>query len=86
MGGFWIHGNLPYVSGDDQQIDIIAMQTLPGDRLFGVCERYEKGEVLVHFERRGEELITEWEALRDQHPILTDRNDAIIGNYFEKVK
>ena len=40
----------------------------------------------MHFERRGEELITEWEALRDQHPILTDRNDAIIGNYFEKVK
>lgn len=85
-GWFLDTWELAYVSGDDQQIDIIAMQTLPGDRSFGICERYVKGEVLVHFERRGEELITEWEALRDQHPILTDRNDAIIGNYFEKVK
>ncbi|MDE5698082.1 MAG: hypothetical protein K2I96_11840 [Lachnospiraceae bacterium] len=85
-GWFLDTWGLAYVSGDDQQIDIIAMQTLPGDRSFGICERYEKGEVLVHFERRGEELITEWKALRDQHPILTERDDTIIGNYFEKVK
>ncbi|MDE5700669.1 MAG: hypothetical protein K2I96_25245 [Lachnospiraceae bacterium] len=87
-GSGWHLGTwgLAYVAGDDQQIDIIAMQTLPGDSYFGKCERYEKGEVLVHFERRGEELITEWKALRDQHPILTYREDAIIGNYFEKVK
>lgn len=85
-GWFLDTWGLASVSGDDQQIDIVAMQTLPGDRLFGVCERYEKGEVLVHFERRGEELTTEWKALRDQHPILTERDDVIIGNYFEKVK
>ena len=85
-GWFLDTWELAYVSGDDQQIDIVAMQTLPGDISFGIRERYEKGEVLVHFERRGEELITEWKALRDQHPILTERDDVIIGNYFEKVK
>lgn len=52
-GWFLDTWELAYVSGDDQQIDIIAMQTLPGDRSFGICERYVKGEVLVHFERRG---------------------------------
>lgn len=30
------------------------------------------------FRAQGEEF--------DQHPILTDRDDVIIGNYFEKVK
>ena len=45
-GWFLDTWGLAYVSGDDQQIDIIAMQTLPGDRSFGICERYV--EVFCH--------------------------------------
>lgn len=85
-GWFLETWTLGYVSGDDKKITITFLQTLPGDRLYGFCERYEKGEVLVQFEREGQKIITEWKALRDQHPIFIESEDAIMGSYFEKVK
>lgn len=75
---------LACVSGDKDKIDIIFQQTLPGDSGYGKWERYEKGEVLVRFEREGEALITEWKALRDENHYFSEREDEIIGKYFDK--
>lgn len=77
---------LGYVSGDEKKIDIVALQTLAWDSLYGECERYKKGEALIHLEFTGQEIITEWIALRDQSPILKGSKDAIIGSYFEKTE
>ena len=73
---------LAYVSGNDKKIEIISLQTLPGDSVFGRYERYEKGEVLVRLERNGEKINTEWCAMRNHVEV----DDAIKGYFFEKVK
>lgn len=73
---------LAYVSGDDKMIEIISLQTLPGDSMYGRHERYDKGEMLVRLERDGEKIITEWGGM-DHH---TEASDAVRGDFFQQVK
>ncbi len=72
------------VSGDRNKISFIFSQTLAWDDLYGISQRYAKGEVLLQFERRGDEILTEWGALRDQSPDLVQTEEAVVGSYFEK--
>ena len=87
----WISGppwkqewSLASVSGEGNKISFTFLQTLAWDDLYGIRQRYEKGEVLLQFERRGEEIRTEWGALRDQSPNLIQTEDTIAGSYFWK--
>lgn len=72
------------VSGDRNKISFIFLQTLAWDDLYGIRQRYAKGEVLLQFERRGDEIVTEWGALRDQSFSLAQTEEVISGSYFEK--
>lgn len=72
------------VSGDENKICFTFLQTLAWDDLYGIRERYVKGEVLLQFERRGDEILTEWGALRDQSPQLAQTEETVVGSYFEK--
>ncbi len=38
----------------------------------------------MQFERRGDGILTEWGALRDQSPDLVQTEEAVVGSYFEK--
>ncbi len=72
------------VSGDENKICFTFLQTLAWDDLYGIRQRYAKGEVLLQFERRGDEILTEWGALRDQSPQLAQTEETVVGSYFEK--
>ena len=71
------------VSGDENNIDIIFLQTLARDKLYGIKKRYQEGELLLSLEREGYELITKWGALRDRSPNVYQREDAVVGRYFQ---
>lgn len=81
MGKAW---SFAAVSGDENIIDIIFLQTLAWDDLYGVKQRYEKGEILLQLERNGQEIITTWGAMQDRSPNLRQGEDTVIGSYFQK--
>lgn len=72
------------VSGDENEIYFTFLQTLAWDDLYGIRQRYAKGDVLLQFVRRGDEILTEWGASRDQSPQLAQMEETVVGSYFEK--
>lgn len=77
--------SLAYIKGDENAIDFFFMETLPEDARFWRDERYELNGLLLSFSRKGEGIQTSWELLRRENPVLADREDTVIGEYFKKV-
>lgn len=71
------------VSGDENKIDITFLQTLARDKLYGIKQRYQEGELLLSLEQDGYKLITEWGALRDRSPKLHQKEGVVVGRYFQ---
>lgn len=83
-GWFTQTRTLAKVVGNKNRIDIIFMETLPGDSLYGICERYDEGEVLVTLYYENGNIQTAWGVLRNEHPVFIDNLDEIKGKYFTK--
>lgn len=83
-GWFLQTRSLAYIEGNENSIDIIFKNTLPGDSLYGREDRYEADELMLTLVYDGSELITAWHALRREHPVYIESTEEIKGNYFEK--
>ncbi|MCI8775691.1 MAG: hypothetical protein HFI50_17635 [Lachnospiraceae bacterium] len=84
-GWFLQTRSLAYIEGNENSIDIIFKNTLPGDSLYGREERYEVDELMLTLFYDGSELISTWHALRREHPVYIEGTKEIKGNYFEKI-
>lgn len=76
--------SLAYVTGDETSIDLVFMETMPDDSLYGTCERYEKDDVLLSLSWQNGTLETNWKKLRNEHPAFIEIEDEIVGEYFLK--
>jgi len=83
-GWFLETRSLAYIKGDKNSIDIIFKQTLPGDSLYGVKERYDKDDLLITLTYDNSELQSSWYALQQEHPFLCDSEEQMEGTYFNK--
>lgn len=83
-GWFTQTRTLAEVIGNKNRIDIVFKETLPGDSLYGICERYDEGEVLVTLYYENGSIQTAWGVLRNEHPVFTDNLEEIKGEYFIK--
>lgn len=83
-GWFLQTRSLAYVEGDENSINIIFKQTLPGDYLYGRVERYEKDELLITLTYEKSELISSWYALQHEYPVWWDSEEPMKGIYFTK--
>ena len=72
---------LTQIKGTDDAIDIIYIETSPGDSQYGKYERFDKGDILLSFKRENEKIITTWGLLKNQHPTLCDE-DEVVGEYY----
>ena len=68
---------LAYVRGNNEIIDIVFLQTLPGDTNFG-DDMFKKGERLIRLKQDEIEITTEWKALKFKG------KSNIVGEYFKK--
>lgn len=68
---------LANVIGNNEIIDIVFLQTLPGDTNYG-NDLFKKGEKLIRLEQDQIGITTEWKALK----FKGEKN--IVGKYFEK--
>lgn len=77
---------LAQVTGNRNKIDISFLQRLPDDVLYG-CERdpFPKGEVLLRFERDGDDLNTVWLAGKKFFLSFENQEGEITTKSFEKV-
>ncbi len=78
--------SLAYVTGDDTSIDLLFVETMPNDSLYGTCERYEKDDVLLSLSLEDGILETNWKMLRNEHPVFIATRDEIVGEYFSRVE
>ena len=76
--------SLAYVTGDETSIDLVFMETMPDDSLYGTCERYEKDDVLLSLSWQNGTLETNWKKLCNEHPAFIEIEDEIVGEYFLK--
>lgn len=83
-GWFLQTKSLASIKGNENSIDIFFKETLPGDSLYGIAERYEEDELMVTLTRQGLELYSVWHVLRQEHPILCENKGEIEGIYFVK--
>ncbi len=85
-GWFLDSQSLARVTGNKNKIDITFLKTLPSDPLYWYVhkERYTYGEMLVHLEFNGRELITEWGALKEEQESVFGK-EKVVGKYFEKI-
>lgn len=88
VGDGWFLGtqSLARVTGNKDKIDITFLKTLPRDQCYRFSKgKYTYGEMLVHLELSGGELITEWGALkREQESIINE--EKVVGKYFERIE
>lgn len=68
---------LAKVIGNNEIIDIVFLQTLPGDTNFG-DDMFKKGERLIRLKQDEIEITTEWKALKFKG------KSNIVGEYFKK--
>lgn len=68
---------LANVIGNNEIIDIVFLQTLPGDTNYG-NDLFKKGEKLIRLEQDQIGITTEWKALKFKG------KKNIVGEYFEK--
>lgn len=74
------------VIGNSKKIELIFKETLPGDSMYGIMERYNSGDALLYMEKDGDVLLTEWGILRVEHPVYAETDENIAGSFFEKIK
>lgn len=81
-GWFLQTKSLAYINGDKSSINIFFKETLPGDSLYGIVERYEEDTLMVTLTQQDGQLYSEWYALRQEHPVLCEDKGKIEGIYF----
>lgn len=77
---------LANVTGNRKKIKFIFKETLPSDKMYGIVERYDVGDVLLYMEKDGDVLQTAWGILRVEHPAYAEIDGDIIGIFFEKIQ
>ena len=77
--------SLAYIKGDEESIDIYFRQTLTGDSLYGISERYKKNELLLRRTTSDSELQTLWYELQEEEPVLGESEEKVQGVYFTKI-
>ncbi len=73
---------LALVEGDEEKIELIFVETLAEDIMYGTAGRYDDKAVLLCLENTKEGLQTAWHAM--MHPVLADVEEVVYGVYFEK--
>ncbi len=77
---------LARIEGDENSIDILFVETLPGDTAYGSYERFDKDECLFSLSHKEDIIQTSWGALQIESLFFSDRKDEIIGEYFLSTK
>ena len=83
-GWFTMTRYLAQVTGDSKSIEISYLERLPDDLYYG-HEAFPKGEVLLRFEREGNDLNTVWLAGKEFFVSFEGMEGEITTKAFEKV-
>lgn len=77
--------SLAYIKGNEESIDICFKSTLPGDRLYGISERYNRNELLLTLTYSDSGLQSSWHTLQEEEPVLSESEEKMEGVYFTKI-
>lgn len=70
--------------GNSEEIDLLYVENLPEDSLYGVADKYDKNEKLLTFKKDKDKIITKWYAMKTTQEVLSGKEGDVPDYYFDK--